>query len=380
MNPDVTTSSKADTENAPIGLAAKQPSRAQRKLLAIDGGGIRGGICIEMLAEIERLVREEIGQPHLVLADYFDFIGGTSVGAILAACLSMGMSTSQLRDYTASGVAQFFRPTRFWNRHRFKYTADGLKAGLQEIFGEETLGSQQLRTYLMIIMRNATTDSPWPVTNNPQAMYNNPELVDCNLRLPLWQLLRASAAAPTFFPPEEIRLGEKTLCFVDGAITIANNPAHQLFLQATLPSYKLCWPTGEDKMLLVSVGTGRIPLRNAASADMLTNAFSLIGCLLSAASTEQDLLCRLFGKCVVGDEIDSEIGDLIAAETPWPKQFTYCRYDLELSTPAFRAMGCDVDPLCLHTLDDVPRFADALAVGRAFAKAMIRREHFQGFL
>jgi hypothetical protein len=61
-----------------------------------------------------------------------------------------------------------------------------------------TLGDDGLRTLLMMVMRNVTTDSPWPVTNNPLAKYNDRARPDCNLKLPLWQLVRASTAAPTF--------------------------------------------------------------------------------------------------------------------------------------------------------------------------------------
>jgi hypothetical protein len=289
------------------------------------------------------------------------------------------MSVADLRTFATNEVAQFFQATHFWQRHRHKYSSEGLKSCLINLFGEETLGSSRLRTLLMIVMRNATTDSPWTLSNNPRAEFNNPERHDCNLQLPLWQLLRASAAAPTFFPPEEICVGESRLCFVDGAVTIANNPAFQLFLQATLPAYKLCWPTGVERMLLVSVGTGRIPVQNASNANVLQNALSLIRCFLAAASIEQDRNCRLLGKCLVGDHLDIELGDC-EIETSWPKQFTYCRYDVELSDRAFADLGCSLNPHELHTLDNARALASALELGRLLAKAKVHRSHFQGFL
>jgi uncharacterized protein len=151
-------------------------------------------------------------------------------------------------------------------------------------------------------------------------------------------------------------------------------------LQATLPAYRLCWPTREDKLLLVSVGTGRIPVRNIASGDILSNALGLIHCLLATASIDQDLHCRLLGKCVAGDAIDAEVGNLAAAETPWPKQFTYCRYDVELSQRAFAEFQCPLDPTRLHTLDDVLQFGHAQEIGRAIAAAKVDPAHFTGFL
>ena len=94
-------------------------------------------------------------------------------------------------------------------------------------------------------MRNASTDSPWPVSNNPRAKYNNRARSDCNLDLPLWSLVRASTAAPTYFPPETIRIGDHRFVFVDGGVTMYNNPSFQLFLMATAGPYGLCWEAGD---------------------------------------------------------------------------------------------------------------------------------------
>ena len=133
----------------------------------------------------------------------------------------------------------------------------------EQLGADTTLGSAELRTLLMLVMRNATTDSPWPISNNPRAKYNDPTRADNNSNLPLWQLVRASTAAPTYFPPETIQVGEHRFVFVDGGVTMYNNPAFQLFLMATVEPYSVCWPTGEDKMLLVSIGTGTSPNANA---------------------------------------------------------------------------------------------------------------------
>ena len=76
----------------------------------------------------------------------------------------------------------------------------------------------------MIVLRKATTDSPWPLTNNPPAKYNDATRPGCNLKLPLWQLVRGSTAAPTYFPPEVIHI-DRDFIFVDGGVTMYNNPA-----------------------------------------------------------------------------------------------------------------------------------------------------------
>jgi patatin-like phospholipase/acyl hydrolase len=115
-------------------------------------------------------------------------------------------------------------------RLRHEYEDEPLALKLKEIFGANTkFGSDRLRTLLLLVLRNATTDSPWPLSNNPYAKYNDPARSDDNSKFPLWQLVRASTAAPTYFPPEVIVLpGEqgakdKEFVFVDGGVTMYNS-------------------------------------------------------------------------------------------------------------------------------------------------------------
>ena len=180
--------------------------KGPRKLLALDGGGIHGLISLEILGRIEQLLRAELGRDErLVLADYFDYMAGTSTGAIIAAGLSIGMKVAEVRAFYTDHAQRMFRKASVFKRHLYyKYLSVELAGALQEVFGPTTeLGSPMVRTLLMIMLRNATTDSPWPVSNNPSAKYNRLDLPSCNLKLPLWKLIRASTAAPIFFPPEK---------------------------------------------------------------------------------------------------------------------------------------------------------------------------------
>ncbi|NJL18434.1 MAG: patatin, partial [Nitrospira sp.] len=283
-------------------------------------------MTIEVLAEIESRLRQELKQgAGFRLAHFFDFVAGTSTGAIIAACVSSGMAVPEIREfYESSGEQMFDKVFRLnvFKRFRTKYGDQKLAEKLQTVFGKDTtLGSEKLQTVLMMVMRNATTDSPWPVSNNPFAKYNQRERKDCNLNIPLWQLIRASTAAPVFFPPEVVTFAPNTsneyqFIFVDGGITMYNNPAFQAFLMATVEPYKMGWATGEDQLLVVSVGTGTSPKANADLApdemNLVYNATSLPSALMFAALNEQDLLCRVFGKCLAGDPLDrfTDVGDL----------------------------------------------------------------------
>jgi hypothetical protein len=203
--------------------------------------------------------------------------------------------------------------------------------------------------------------------------------------LPLWQLVRASTAAPTYFPPEVVKIGKKEFIFVDGGITMYNNPAFQAFLMATAEPYNLNWPTGKNKMLVVSVGTGTSPDANAdlnpGEMNLLYNASSLPSALMFAALNEQDFLCRVFGQCLAGDPLDREVGDMIGKKGPVePKLFTYVRYNAELTRSGLDALGLtNVEPANVQQLDSVEFVGDLQRVGKAVAEKNVKAEHFQLF-
>ena len=174
-----------------------------KKMLALDGGGIRGMLSLEILAGIERLIQQQTGN-DLRLGDYFDYIGGTSTGAIIAAGLARGMRVDEIRRIYEDHGKEMFQPAPLYRRFRFKYRDTRLRELMQRIFGPETtFGDPDMRCLLMVMMRNATTDSPWPISNNPDAKYNDRGRSDCNLDIPLWQLVRASTAAPVYFRPKK---------------------------------------------------------------------------------------------------------------------------------------------------------------------------------
>ena len=373
-----------------------------RKLLALDGGGIRGMIALEVLAEIEKQLQARLGRGEdFVLADYFDYIAGTSTGAIIGTCLSLGMRVDKItRFYEESGPAMFDKANFIERFKHGKFRDVKLAARLQGMIREMTgdamasLGTDRLRTLLMMVLRNASTDSRWPVSNNPAAKYNSLERDNCNLHLPLWQLVRGSTAAPTYFPPEMVAVGGTEFVFVDGGVTMYNNPAFQLFLMATVEAYNLGWAAGEKDMLIVSVGTGTSPKANANLApdqmNLLYNAASIPAALMFAACNEQDFLCRVFGSCRVGDLLDSEVYDMIqerdlkkgfpGCKGPCNKLFTYLRYNADLTSEGLQTLGVGhIKPEYVQQMDSVDHISELQEVGQAVAKR-VSIAHFEGFL
>src|SRR5437764_13854874 len=105
---------------------------------------------------------------------------------------------------------------------------------------------------------------------------------------------------------------------------------------ATSEPYRLLWPTGDEKMFLISVGTGASANANSnlspEEMSLIYNAGTIPSALMAAALHEQDLLCRLFGKCLPGDLLDREVGTVSGRGIAnVPKLFTDARYNPELS-------------------------------------------------
>ena len=357
----------------PLQSRFEKPGRPHR-LLSLDGGGIRGVLALGILAEIEKQLAARSADPaRFRLCDFFDYIAGTSTGAIIAAGLARGMSVEDLIGFYRTKGKDMFDKRAIWERWRTLYTDTALAEQLQETFGvETTLEPEHLRCLLLIVTRNLTTDSPWPVSSNPLAKYNDANRPDCNLRLPLWRLIRASTAAPVYFPAEKVALGAQTFVFVDGGVTPYNNPAFCLYRMATIPEYRLAWPTGEDMLMLVSVGTGAAPTQGPDAEDgdgnLLGNAAKLPSALMYAAQVDQDVNCRAAGRCVSGASIDRELGDMKPPPGSSPRAFLYARYNADISRAGLDGLGLKhIQPDRVSKMDSVEFIEDLLEVGRTAA-------------
>jgi patatin-like phospholipase/acyl hydrolase len=358
-----------------------------KRILALDGGGIRGVFSLEILLRMQDLLRHHYGSEKLVLADHFDLFAGTSTGAIIATCLCWGMNVEEILDLYVKYGEKMFQPVP-WHRlyKRFlisRFDARPLSDLLQRLFSEDgagkkpaLLGTTRLRKLLLVVVRNHTTGSAWPVTNNPLAKYGNPSLPDCNLNIPLWKLVRASTAAPVYFDPEKIVLGDRPYIFVDGSMTPYNNPALIAALTAVLPCYNLNWTPGPESIRVVSLGTMRFSSGLPKKVRKLWlgyNVSRIPAALIQGIAWEQDYLCRCLGKCVYGEPLDDEVGDQIGGQLPGERWFSYVRYN-QFYKPEEVEKLLQTDPR-LAQLDAVGAIPALRDIGKAYAKEHVQPEH-----
>jgi uncharacterized protein len=368
----------------------------QKRLLALDGGGIMGLISLQILKEIESQLAVRSGRPdQFLLRDFFDYIGGTSTGAIIGAALALGWTVQRLIDFYEHEGRRMFSGAYIWRRVRHKFDSEPLAMALQRELGQGSIfdlqnqGKLSKNKHLLIVTQNISSNSPWPISTNPLAKFNSDEHEECNRRVPLWQWVRASTAAPTYFPPQAIELKKGHMRrFEDGAVTPYNNPALLLYRMATLPEYRCGWSDGERAMMLVSVGTGCVavpePRVNPRGRLLSTNARQVASGLMQRISTENDILCRTIGRCVFGAKIDEEIGDLVQSldtkGADLGKRFLYARYDPDLSDEGLRRLQLPHLASRKLAMDDVSKIEVFSAIGRAYAKAVDMQKHFTPFL
>jgi len=364
-----------------------------KRILSLDGGGLKGILTIGILQRIENVLRERHGNSRdFRLCHYFDLIAGTSTGSIIAAVLAKGWSVEQVREeYMGFGERIFQKSLLRHGFIRAKYDERLFSQELKKAYGEHTtLDSDELQTGLLIITKRLDTGSPWPISNNPQGKYFGPQSggVIGNGKYPLWQVVRASAAAPSFFDPESLSIidnaGNKALegLFVDGSMSPYNNPAMQAFMYATLQGYRMAWSKGADKLLLVSVGTGiSDPSVGKATLTAAHSINSLLSLMDDCAALQETLL-QWMSSSPTARHIDAELGDLGDDLIAGEPLFSYLRYNVDLTEASVRELD--------HTLSDSPRIESLGKIdapenmallhklGSLAAERDIRASHFPG--
>ena len=175
-----------------------------RKVLAIDGGGIKGVFPASFLATVEDSLKSPV-------ADYFDLIVGTSTGGIIALGLGLGMSAAEICDlYERMGPEVFVKrgPLHKVSSALFaKYSREPLKTFLSEAFGDRQLGEASTRLVIPSVNFETGEIHIYKTSHHPKLERDYKEkVVDVAL---------ATAAAPAYFPAHTDSNG---LPLIDGGI------------------------------------------------------------------------------------------------------------------------------------------------------------------
>lgn len=368
---------------------------------------MRGAVSVAFLERIEEVLAANLGTT-VRLGDYFDLIGGTSTGAVIAGALALGYTAKDIKAFYLELAPRVFRSSRLrLLRLQSKFDATALREEIEAVVGECTLGSADLITGLCIVSKRMDTGSPWILANNPKAPYwktvpPDPETGEKgftgNEHYMLAGLVRASTAAPLYFEPEWIEVvdGEPPGLFVDGGVTPHNNPSLILFLMTILKSYQLNWRIGPDQLTICSIGTGsgrqRVESEKLGVARTAKLALHALLSLMADMQTFVLVQMQYLGNCLTPWWINSEVKDLAEESPPQGKMFTFLRYDLRLELPWIeRELGDEVeerlgrrltadDVMRMRSLDDPGIIGDIYLLAQIAAKKQVKAEHWLGDL
>ena len=367
----------------------------QKKILSLDGGGIRGALTLGYLKKLEDILKEKFSdQPDFRLCDYFDLIGGTSTGSIIAASLAIGKTVDEITKlYMDLGGKIFGEKRNWWNPMetmkwlKANYSYKAMEDGLKFAYGDLTLGSKELKTGLCIVAKRADTNSIWPLINHPKGKFFDSDLGK-NKDIPLWMAVRASSAAPTYFAPQMIEvMKDQQAAFIDGGLSMANNPSLTLLMIATLKGFPFRWEMSEDKLLFVSVGTGYSVFKKYAKeiddSTMLSWAANIPDMLMQDASWQNRLIMQWLSNSPTADYMDMEIEKMDDDYLAGKPIISYLRYNFRITENDLNELGFTriFTAADVKSITDMSNSANRQLLYQIGWKASeaIKREHFEKF-
>jgi patatin-like phospholipase/acyl hydrolase len=219
-----------------------------KRILAIDGGGIRGVIPAKVLVAIEQQTGKRIAQ-------LFDLIAGTSTGGILAAGLCVPDTDGKTPKYPATKLLDLYKvhgheifssgPLRFAVSVFVgpQYSPAALEAQLLDYLGESRLADAV--TGLLITSFDMNAGEAWFFSREQAIVHPERNYL-------LREVARATSAAPTYFPPFKLGSAPDKPVLVDGGV-FANNPALCAWVDAHENT------SVESDVFILSLGTGSVP-------------------------------------------------------------------------------------------------------------------------
>ncbi len=274
-----------------------------RRILSIDGGGIRGLVsCAWLQGAQDALIKA--GKPGL--HGSFDLVAGSSTGAVIACGLGMGLTPARMAQLYREQGREIFPgiASRLWSRagrllrdgpSAPKYDGKGLEKVLRSVFGDMTLG--ELTMPVMI--------TSYDTISRQSVIFKsfNPE----HKALPVWEVCRASTAAPTYFPAHPLVVEGQACSLIDGGV-VANNPTACAIAEALRRDGQVqhC-----QQLAVLSVGSGQrnrpIPLKEAQEWGALEWAVPIIDVLFDGNTDSVDYISRQ----LVGDGYHRMQADLL---------------------------------------------------------------------
>ena len=360
------------------------PELGPKRILSLDGGGVRSILTLGVLESVERLLRERHGDETLRLCDYFDLIAGTSTGAVLAAGLAAGKNVSTMIEWFRPLAPRIFG--RRWTPPlmRPRHDPSPMQSALRSLFSETPLSSETICTGLLLVTKRLDARGVWPIANNPRdpawaSEQGRPGSGDFMLR----EIVRASAAAPYPLQPDRVGVSgdEQADLFINGGISPHNNPAVQALLTAARGGSGLGWPVGAGKLFMVSVGAGGSPLQHQLRGVNLAPPVQSLHTMLNDAAQQIETMMQWLSESDTSQIIDAGLGNLDGELLAGEPILSYARYDVKLDRGWLKnELGLELADSSLDAMQPLDArgsaIDDLLDLGRKLGTRRVASDHF----
>ncbi|KAK9146685.1 hypothetical protein Sjap_006588 [Stephania japonica] len=261
--------SHCDTDTA-TGTATTAAKKT--RILSIDGGGTLGLVSGSALIHLENQIQTKTSDPHSRIADFFDLVAGTGIGALYAALLTAGDSAGRplftARDavrFVAESHSDLFKtstsPFGLFLKRRFEFSSRSMERTLKDAMRRRVDGKvltlKDTCKPILVPCYDLKTSAPF--------VYSRADALESpSFDFELWKVCRATSATPNLFKPFELTsVDGKTRCLaVDGGL-VMNNPTaaavtHVLHNKRDFPCVN-----GIEDLLVLSLGNGPLTAPSA---------------------------------------------------------------------------------------------------------------------
>jgi len=310
------------------------------RILTIDGGGVKGilsgHILVALEAKLNNLYAKKFGAPRATpirVAEYFDFVAGTSTGGILTclllhssqpkpenaidktACIPNCMATDAVNLYVEH-CQQIFTKS-IWSKIPL---LSGIFGPKFKIVDYVKLLKKYFKSDRMSDLTRPCLIASYDIEARRAVFFTQGDAVrSYDFDYPLTQVIRATSAAPTYFPPEEVKSPNiKTMPIhaIDGGV-FANNPSMCAFVEAIKMNFG---KTNFDNFYIVSLGLATkqdsYDFKKALSWGLIKWIQPIISIMMSGVSETVDYqLRKIYSAIGKPDNYSRIVPDLGEAST-----------------------------------------------------------------
>jgi len=253
-----------------------------KRILTIDGGGIRGIIPASTLIALEQQMGKSV-------RECFDYVAGTSTGALIAAGVAAAIPATRILEIYTQRAGEIVTPPKLVADAKrlidgYMYESANTKKVMVSELGPAAAWSMNDSPIGLLLTAKGIDTRPWYfVRDNPKnsGLTGGLSLVDCAV---------ASAAAPTYFSPWTIDIDGQPTVLVDGGVGVTGNPVYQACVEAFFFD-----DFDPADTRVISLGTGFFPQGHPTPSTLLGWLEWTVGTLLDAPHDEQpELVDRHF--------------------------------------------------------------------------------------